>query len=328
MKLLKILTLILCVSSIIFAQTETNNFEWNGYAQFRLYKISDNYQGFMIRRAKLWVKGNVPNESSFRYKVMGIFKYNKTGYFGLLDVYGEFLFSNGHLRFGQQIPEFSLQREQPDWKIPVVERAAVINRLIPAAQTSARDIGLQASWEPINSVLRIAGGVFNGEGSNIKTHGSANFLYTLRSTVRINIVQNYSLSLGSSIMFRKADNADFSLIFGKENLFTGNDFRYGFETLLKLNHVEVQAEYIGADFSGQKAFGYYVYVNLNFSEKDQAVVSAEKLVDLNNETNDDLWIIAGYNHLFFGHKVKLMASGGTQFKDNYTLTAQLQLFFN
>ncbi|NOX19308.1 MAG: hypothetical protein GXO87_13635, partial [Chlorobi bacterium] len=157
MKFTETILLLFLSAIILFAQNNKTTFEWNGYGQFRLYKINNDYQGFTVRRVKLWVKGSVPNASAFGYKVMGIFKYNKTGYFGLLDAYGDFKFSNGYLRFGQQIPEFSLQREQPDWKIPVMERAEVINRMIPAAQSSARDIGLQVHWSPVKYIWQIAG---------------------------------------------------------------------------------------------------------------------------------------------------------------------------
>jgi len=328
MKLNKILILFVLLTSLTFAQINSKTSNWNGYAQFRLYKNNNSLQGFKIRRAKLWVKGNIPNTSSFSYKVMGIFKYGKTGYFGLLDVFGSYKFGLGYLRFGQQIPEFSLQRMQPDWKIPVVERATVINRMIPAAQSFARDLGLQVHLNLLNKNWQVAAGVFNGDGANLKSHSSSNFLYTLRTSLKIDFSQNYFLHLGSSVMYRNAVNSDFSLIFGNNNSYSGDDFRFGFEALLNLNKIEIQAEYIGANFNGEKAHGYYVYANYNFTKKNQFVLSTQQLVDLNEKTIDDPWLNVGYNHLFAGHDVKLMVSGGTQFNNNYSLTTQLQIFFN
>ena len=328
---------ILLISTIAFAQSPDNKVEWSGYGQFRIYKLNNVSEGFMIRRAKLWVKGSVPNIDNIYYKVMGIFKYNHSGYFGLLDAFGEWRFGKGYLRFGQQIPEFSLQRDQPDWKIPLVERAAVINRLIPAAQSFARDIGVQVHLQPLRNDWQITVGVFNGDGANLKKHDSANFLYSARSTAKINFAKNYSWHIGGSVMYRYADEYDFSLIFGKDKPFTGDDFRYGIEALLKLDKFEIQAEYLEACLSGrqahlgnQKAYGYYAYSSYNFSKKDQAIISFEKLSDLNENTDDSPWLIAGYNHLFASHKIKLMVSGGKQFNDNndYSLTTQLQIFFN
>lgn len=315
-------------TTFLFAQNNKQKFEWNGYGQFRLYKINNDSQGFMIRRAKLWVKGKVPNKDSFSYKVMGIFKYNKNGYFGLLDAYGEYSFKTGYLRFGQQIPEFSLQRLQPDWKIPVVERTSVIDRMIPAAQSSARDIGIQAHLNLLSRNWQIAAGIFNGNGANIKNHRSSNFLYNVRSTYKLNIGDNYYWHIGASVMYRKTDQSDFSLIFGSNNLYTGDDFRYGIETHLKFNKLEIQAEYINADFNEQNAHGFYAYANYNITNKDQLVLQTEQLIDLNKNTNDDPWLNVGYNHLFSEHDLKLMVSGGTQFNDNYSLTTQLQIFFN
>ncbi len=328
MRFLKSILFILIFSSQIFAQSEAENFEWNGYGQFRAYKLGNNSEGFMIRRAKLWVKGEVPSENSFSYKVMGIFTYNHSGYFGLLDAYGNYNFLNGYLRFGQQIPEFSLQREQPDWKIPVTERASVINRMIPAAQSFARDLGIQVHLNLLNNYWQIACGVFNGDGANLKNHNSSNFLYTVRSSLKIAFKKNYALHIGASAMYRYAEQYDFSLIFGSNSSYTGNDFRYGIEALLALNKLELQAEYISANFNGLKAYGYYAYANYNFTPKDQLVLSTEQLVDLNNDTYDDPWLKVGYNHLFANNDVKLMVSGGTQFNDNYSLTTQIQLFFN
>jgi len=327
MKLMKTLMILLFSSTVMFSQ-ENQNFEWNGYGQFRLYKINDISEGFMIRRSKLWIKGVVPSSNSFSYKVTGIFTYSHSGYFGLLDAYGNYNFSNGYLRFGQQIPEFSLQREQPDWKIPVTERASVINRMIPAAQSFARDLGLQVHLNLMNNIWQIAGGVFNGDGANLKSHSSSNFLYSIRSSLKISLAKNYTWHIGASAMYRYADRYDFSLIFGKNSLYSGNDFRYGIETLLRLNRFEIQAEYISANFDGQIAYGYYLYANYNFTNTDQFVLSTEQLVDLNENTNDDPWLKMGYNHLFAKHDLKLMVSGGTQFNDNYSLTTQIQLFFN
>ncbi len=325
-RLLVILTLLI-FSSIAFPKDD-ENIEWNGYGQFRAYKIGNNHEGFMVRRAKLWVKGTVPTSKILTYKVMGIFKYNHSGYFGLLDAYGSYNLGKSYIRFGQQIPEFSLQREQPDWKIPVTERASVINRMIPAAQSFARDLGMQVHLSLYSNSWQIAGGVFNGTGANLKTHSSANFLYSVRSSIKINLAKNYTWNIGASAMYRYADQCNFSLIFGSNNLYTGDDFRFGIETLLKLNKLEIQAEYIEADFNGQKAYGYYSYANYNFTNKDQFIFSTEQLVDLNKKTNDDPWFKLGYNHLFANHDVKLMVSGGTQFNSNYSLTTQIQLFFN
>ena len=322
-----ILSVMVLFSSSIFSK-DTGNIKWNGYGQFRIYKFGDYSEGFMVRRSKLWVKGKVPASNNFSYKVMGIFTYNHSGYFGLLDAYGSYNFKTGYVRFGQQIPEFSLQRLQPDWKIPVVERATVINRMIPAAQSFARDLGLQVHLNLLNKNWQVAAGVFNGDGANLKSHSSSNFLYTLRTSLKIDFSQNYFLHLGSSVMYRNAVNSDFSLIFGNNNSYSGDDFRFGFEALLNLNKIEIQAEYIGANFNGEKAHGYYVYANYNFTKKNQFVLSTQQLVDLNEKTIDDPWLNVGYNHLFAGHDVKLMVSGGTQFNNNYSLTTQLQIFFN
>ena len=328
MSRLKVFLLLIVIVEAVFAGDQDNSMEWNGYAQFRAFKNKGVSEGFMIRRTKLWIKGSMTKLERIHYKVMGIFTYNKSGFFGLLDAYGGYHFNIGYLRIGQQIPEFSLEREQPDWKIPMLERAAVINRMIPAAQSFARDIGMQARLNLSDNTWHIAAGIFNGDGANLKQHNSENFLYNLRTSYDWRISQGVNWHLGASLMYRHADNDDFSLIFGQGNLYSGNDFRYGLETLLNFSNIDIQGEYIEARFGSQKAFGYYTFVNYNVTPKDQVVASVEQLHDLNPVTLDDPWFKVGYNRLFIGHNLKLMAGGGSQFNGNYSFAAQIQIFFN
>jgi len=74
---------------LIYKQGSTQNAEksskWHGYSQFRIYRQDTTSEGFMIRRLKFWVKGHTPFAKKISYKVMGIFTYNKSGLFGLLD---------------------------------------------------------------------------------------------------------------------------------------------------------------------------------------------------------------------------------------------------
>ncbi len=322
------IALVLLSAPLAKAKPGNNHFNWNGYTQIRFYKKNNDSQGFIIRRAKLWVKGNVGSLNELSYKVMGIFKYNKTGYFGLLDVYATYNFGFGYVRLGQQIPEFSLQRLQPDWKIPVIERAESVNKLIPAAQTSARDIGIQTHLAFSNKRINVAAGVFNGNGANLKNHNSADFLYNLRSFFVFNITDKTYLHLGASAMYRKVKNADFSTILGKGTIYTGKDFRYGIETLLKLDKVQIQAEYLKAIFGDYKVDGYYALISFNATPKDQFVISTEILNDLNTNMQDYQWLKVGYNRLFESHKLKLMVHGGTQFHNEFYFITQLQYFFN
>ncbi len=328
MRLLNIVVIAMLITSPLFSQNPVYSFEWNGYGQFRFYKSSNRTQGFMVRRTKIWLKGNLPYTNNFSYKVMGIFTYNHTGYFGLLDFYGDYNFNSGYLRFGQQIPEFSLQRLQPDWKIPVIERSEVINKLIPAAESMARDLGLQMHLNLINNIWYVTVGIFNGNGANLKKHNSAHFLYTLRSGFNSDVSKKFRFQLGTSIMYRYDDNYILSVKSGNDGIYTGNDFRFGFDARIILYDFEIQAEYIRANFNGITAHGYYAYVNFNFTPKDQFVLLTEQLIDLNNSTDDKPWLKTMYNHLFAKHKLKLMISGGTQFNNNYSASIQLQLFFH
>ena len=59
-----------------------------------------------------------------------------------------------------------LQRSQPDFLVPLVERAQVVETLIPGARTLGRDIGIQMVVAPSAGSPRLALGLFNGSGAN------------------------------------------------------------------------------------------------------------------------------------------------------------------
>lgn len=322
----KLLVILFCVAfTLQNSHAQTN---WNGYVQFRFNATDASTAGFSVRRAKAWLNGEVPGAEKLYYKVMGIFKYNGSGSFGLLDVYGEYRFGNGFVRFGQQIPEFSLQRFQPDWRIPVVERAKVIDALIPAAESSARDIGVQFNWQPIPSKLNLYLGVFNGNGANVNNKKTFKLLYTFRSTYQIDFDKNSKLNFGFSLAYRKANKFELKKIFGKNRLFTGKDLRYGFETILTISKLIIQGEFIEAKLENEKANGFYVLSRLNISGRDQLVVGYEDYNDINSSTSDREWITAGYNRLLNEHKLKVMLAARAQLQGDYELISQIQLFFN
>lgn len=93
----------------------------------------------------------------------------------LQDVYGEYRLPFGIVRAGQFVPDFSLERSQGDAYIPVIERAAVVNALIPSGDTYARDIGTKFVFQPKGSGFHTSFGVYNGKGkrSRTKTDNSA-----------------------------------------------------------------------------------------------------------------------------------------------------------
>jgi len=303
----------------------------NGYLQGR---FTDDYRevtGFSIRRAKLWVAGQAPVPGNWFYKVQGIFKYQNEGSFTLQDVYGEYRLGPGHLRLGQMVPDFSLQRSQPDYDIPVVERAGVVNALIPSAETGARDIGVQAHKQTATKIIQVSAGMFNGNGGNKAGNEDRKFLFTHRLHFLISLPKKMEADFGYSLAFRQSSGLAFPKIYGNKTLFHGNDFRWGLEFFLSHPKWAVQSEYIEAYLGDRKASGYYILGDYSITPRNQLVGSLEEYKDLDSATSNAPWYILGFNHYIAGNKAKIMLDSRVQFarrRTNYQSIIQFQLFFN
>ncbi len=303
----------------------------NSYLQSR---FTDDYRevtGFSIRRAKLWVSGQAPVPGNWFYKVQGIFRYQNEGSFTLQDVYGEYRLGIGYLRLGQMIPDFSLQRSQPDYEIPVVERSSAVDALIPSAETSARDIGVQTHIEFLEKRIQVSAGVFNGNGGNKAVNEDRKFLFTHRLHFLISLPSGMKSDLGYSLAFRQTSGLTFPKIYGTQYSFRGNDFRWGLEFYFSHPKWGVQIEYIEAQLGAKKASGYYLLGDYRLTPNNQLVASFEKYTNLNPAVEDAPWYIAGFNHYIAGNKVKIMFDNRVQFarnRTNYQTIVQFQLFFN
>ncbi len=158
-----IITLIAAFQFNLFAQEKIN---WNGYLQFRFSDDYYNQAGFSIRRAKLWLNGSLPTaNNNWSYKLQANFFQQSKYQFLLQDVYVKYSTGFFEAAIGQFVTDFSLQRKQSDYLIPLVERAAVINALVPASETMARDIGVEAKLI-LNNNGSFSLGFFNGNGAN------------------------------------------------------------------------------------------------------------------------------------------------------------------
>jgi hypothetical protein len=325
--------IVLITNSILFAlpakgQTRP---EWNGYAQIRL---SDQFQktaGFSIRRAKLWIDGPAPLIDSLFYRVQGIFRYQTSGTFMLQDVYAEYRLPFGFIRGGQFVPDFSLERAEGDAYLPLVERANVVNTLIPSGNTYARDIGAEFVVQPPRSGFHISAGIYNGNGGNTKSNEDMRFLYTNRTTYNFHFTDSFSWENGFSLAYRNKSGLKFPAILGKDSSFSGSDFRWGVETHMVADKWEIQSEYIRAYLNQRIAYGYYAFADYDLTPKNQIVLSIEKLNVPNPDSLSQPWYIAGYSHFFNGQKIKIMTDAGAQFVNddvvNYSAVIQFQIFF-
>lgn len=303
--------------------------DWRGYTQVR-FSYGSSVSSFAVRRAKLWIGGPAPIGEGFYFKVQGLFRPTVSGAFVLQDVYAEYRWGPGSLRLGQMVPDFSLQRHQPDFEIPLLERAAVINVLIPDAGTLARDIGAQVTLAAHRS-WHASVGLFNGNGANHLANEDRQFLMTGRATYSAGLLPGVDLGFGASVAYRETDGIDFSKILGGGDPFAGRDFRWGVETHISASRWEVQAEYLQSNLGGELAWGYYAFADYHVTAKNQIVASTERLQLPNPDVDGDPWYILGFNHYIAGQQAKLMLDLRAHFTDartRYLSIMQFQLFFH
>jgi phosphate-selective porin len=305
--------------------------QWNGYIQTRFSSDFDNSSEFSIRRAKIWVYGEVPKLDFISYKIQLNYRSFKDESLMLQDAYAEFNFHSwGKVRAGRFVPDFLLQRMQPDYEIPVLERADVVNSLIHNEKQMARETGLTYLFQNDTLPLHFSVGVFNANVDK-PTHSKDNYLlYTSRLVYKIINQKDNWLNIGGSVAYRKLDKSTLTTIYKPDSLISGNDFRWGLEAEWHWNKLELQGEYIQANINHDVASGYYGLANYTFLKKYQAVVLTEKYNDLNPTTNDNAWYGLGLNYLIKG-KTKLMVDFKTRqtaTKTNYLGEIQLQVFFN
>ncbi len=304
---------------------------WHGYIQTRFIENFNDVSSFRIRRAKLWLKGQVPIKGRWFYKVQAIFREKNSGGFTLQDIYAEYDYRVLQVKMGQMVPDFSLQRSQPDYLIPVVERGAAIRNLIPSAETGARDIGVQLTLRSPDHRWHTSVGMFNGNGGNHLRNEDRQFLFTHRTTYTVPLPNRLKGHLGYSLAYRKTDGLAFKKIYGSSAAFVGDDFRWGVEMRLTHPLWEVQAEFIRSNLENDNAWAYYVLTDYNFTPKNQFVFSVDKYRDLNPATDNHPWYIVGFNHYFAGNTAKIMLDTRVQFTNtetNYQTIIQLQLMFN
>lgn len=331
MKRLPQIWLLLFLLMLLAGSGTTQSTQWNGYVQWRYHTNWDQSNGFSIRRAKAWIKGHVSNLSNLKFKVQAIFRPQNKGALVLQDAYGEYRWTGFSLRVGQMVPAFSLQRYQPDYRIPLVERAQVIKALIPSAETGARDIGMQLHWALSRNRLEVFGGIFNGNGGNQLKNEDTHFLLTYRSIWHLVNTNASQAQLGASFAYRKTSGMVFKKILGPEVIFRGRDARFGLEGRLQVKQFLLQGEWIQARLGEDRAVGYYLLASLLAASQHQWTFSIERYRDAIDQTDDPYWFILGYAYRWRQDKAKLMVDSRIR-KDKDAwhpqITIQLQWFFN
>lgn len=325
-----LLVLMLTSAIFLFAQ-EKKSLNWNGYLQTRLGSDFDKSNEFSIRRAKLWVYGSVPKADFINYKVQMIYRSYKDNALMLQDAFADIRLNGyGRVRVGRFVPNFMLQRMQPDYEIPVLERAAVINSLIHNEKQMAREVGIQYTFQSDSLPWYFSLGVFNANVDKPAHSKDNSLLYTSRLGYKIINNRDSWLNIGGSVAYRYLDKTSLTTIYNPDSLLTGDDFRWGVEAQLHFNKFELQGEYIQTKINSDIAKGWYALANYTFQRKYQLVALTERYIDLNPTTSNNAWYGLGFNYLIT-EKTKLMADFRTQESGNgfnYLGNIQLEVFFN
>ena len=205
--MLKIIKIILATIALIiafnFLAKAQQKIEWNGYLQ---YRFTDNYlnqANFSLRRTKFWLKGTLPwDNGNWNYKLQANFLKRSDYQLVLQDALVSYQLKKFKITAGQFVPDFSLQRKEPDYMIPLTERAAVVNALVPGAESMARDIGIELKFdEPGSGSFSL--GFYNGNGGN-SVSDKRNFLFVNRGTIILGNTPRLYIELGYNISYRNA----------------------------------------------------------------------------------------------------------------------------
>lgn len=303
---------------------------WGGYLQTRFFSDYRTTTGFCIRRAKLYTSTIAPFDTNLSARMQAIFRWQNAGTLTLQDVYAEYHLPFISFRAGQFVPEFSLQRLQPDAAMPVVERALAVDALVPAAETYARDIGAQVAVHPL-AHWQVTLGTFNGNGGNQSGNNDRQLLYVARLTFQTSLSDSVQLHFGTSFAYRDKSAMTFKKIFGTTVPFSGKDFRWGSELRLASPCWSLDAEYLQADLEAEKASGYYILGAVFIDRTNELAGLVEQLRDLDPKTNDTAWYGAGWNHYFAENKFKTQIAARAQLSpegNHYSATLQLQLYIH
>jgi phosphate-selective porin len=301
---------------------------WGGYLQTRFFTDYNSTTGFSIRRAKLYTTGIAPFDTNLSARIQAIFRWQNAGTLTLQDVYAEYRFPFIAFRIGQFVPEFSLQRLQPDAAMPVVERAIIIDALIPSAETYARDIGAQLVVHPV-SHWQVSFGTFNGNGGNQSGNNDRQLLYVARTVFQTPLSDSLQCHVGTSFAYRNKSAMTFKKIFGTTVPFSGKDVRCGVELRLASSWWSLQAEYLQANLEAEKAYGCYVLGAVFLDRTNELVGLVDQLHDLDPTTSNAAWYGAGWNHYFAENKFKTQVTAQLSPEGNqYSATIQLQLYIH
>jgi hypothetical protein len=236
------------------------------------------------------------------------------GKFFRQDIYLDYHWGNSYVRLGQFTPKFCIQRFQPDYLIPRVERARPVMYLVPDGTLGVRDIGVQYNLNAAEKKLEFNAGVFNGYGIKDYRFNNNGIMLTHNLSYTFNIDKSI-LKIGYSVMFRKAEDLQLLRILPDTVLYTGNEFHWNIYGMFSCKILDFQAEYLHAGLNDGIANGFYGLATFKIGLKHQVFVSYDKYESIySSELNNPLYNIV-YNNLIDKYNIKLTLDTG--FKEYY-----------
>jgi len=326
----KLIVAVVILLSNAFAQENTilKKMNFHGYTQLRFTSDFNDVNSFSMRRMKLWVNSTPDFNEHWGYKLQTTITSFQTEKFLLQDVMVNYRQGQFKINMGQFVPHYSLQRFQHDYEIPLIERASVINALIPNGTLGVRDIGVEGNYTSSNKTIETWLGIFNGYGIKEYRFDNSGIMLTNKTALHL---FNQHFTTGYSAMYRKADKLQLKSVLPDSIKYSGDDVRFNVFAKFHSKKIDIQAEYLWGKLNRDIADGYYVLAALNLG-KNQVVASWDQYKDLIESTDILSMIHLGYNYLFYQDKLKIMFDNGVQINNgslkNYFASIQLQIFFN
>ncbi len=332
MKYILFILLILTVFTLpVRAASTEKQVGVHAYLQFRGTSDLRSEGEFFLRRLKVWVHSTPGFSRHWSFKIQTTFTSLHKEKFFLQDVKLNYRWKRFSLDMGQFVPAFSLQRSQHDYQIAPIERARVVNVLIPDGTLGVRDLGFQLNYGTRKSRFRTQTGVFNGYGiKDYRPHNNG-LMIAHRTQWMFSLPSAGKVLLGYSLQYRWAEDLPLYFILPDSVRFTGKDVRTNLFGEWKWHQVDLQAEVIRANLEGQVAYGYYLLCVLSH-QRSQWVFSGETYHDLIDNTPDVPMYRLGYNYLLDDNRIRLSLDNRFGIEhhhvSNYRITVQLQFFLS
>ena len=270
------------------AVTAGKALKFSGYAQFLSTIQNEGLDGFLVRRMRLSLSGEILKNVRFKLQVDAM----KSPI--LLDASVElFLHEAATLRFGQFKIPFGIEMLTSSGDLDTINRSQPVNNLAPGLDigASGRDIGAVIFGR--TSILEYTVGVFNGAGINkADTNDEKDW------AGRLAVHPTSFLTLGASLYDGKY-SPSISVPSGKRD-------RAGLDLAVLTGSVSLKGEYIRASDETTLKKGWYLQGGyFLLPKKLQGIVKADSYSWNTKEDLDrnDLWTF-GLNW-FFAERTKL-----------------------